>query len=48
MNRMTTLERKHYAPRQENTRSWSFLQVGACKLRGHSLLPIAAGEFKEL
>jgi hypothetical protein len=32
----------------ENTGSWSFLQVGACKLGGWSLLPVVAGEFREL
>jgi hypothetical protein len=31
-----------------NTGSWSFLQVGACKLGSRSLLPFAAGEFREL
>jgi hypothetical protein len=32
----------------ENTESWSFLQVGACKLGGWSLLPVVVGEFREL
>jgi hypothetical protein len=32
----------------ENSRSCSFLQVGACKSGGWSLLPFGAGEFREL
>jgi hypothetical protein len=32
----------------KNTRSCSFLQVGAYKLGGHSLLPFVVGEFIEL
>jgi hypothetical protein len=32
----------------ENIGSCSFLQVGACKLGGWSLLPVVAGEFREL
>jgi hypothetical protein len=32
----------------DNIGSWSFLQVGACKSMGWSLLPVGAGEFGEL
>jgi hypothetical protein len=32
----------------ENIGSCSFLQVGACKLGGWSLLPVGAGEYREL
>jgi hypothetical protein len=32
----------------ENSGSWSFLQVGACKSGGHSLLLVGARELREL
>jgi hypothetical protein len=32
----------------ENIGSWIFLQVGACKLGGRSLLPVGAREYREL